>query len=78
MFAKKIDVQQSDTSLKDLLTLALEGNEIILTEGDTPVIRLVPQALPNTPRILGLHPGAWMSDDFDAPLPDEFWFGEDQ
>lgn len=25
-----------------------------------------------------LHPGLWMSDDFDDPLPDEFWFGEDQ
>jgi hypothetical protein len=30
-------------------------------------------------RVLGLHAGSmWMSDDFDAELPDEFWFGEDQ
>lgn len=29
------------------------------------------------PRVLGLNPGAWMSDDFDAELPDEFWFGKD-
>ena len=29
-------------------------------------------------RILGLHPGAMVtSDDFDDPLPDEFWLGED-
>ena len=28
-------------------------------------------------RVLGLHEGmVWMSDDFDEPLPDEFWFGE--
>jgi hypothetical protein len=28
-------------------------------------------------RIPGLHTGTvWMSDDFDAPLPDEFWLGE--
>jgi len=26
---------------------------------------------------MGLHAGAWMSDDFDDPLPDEFWFGEE-
>ena len=27
-------------------------------------------------RIPGLHPGSiWMSEDFDAPLPDEFWVG---
>jgi hypothetical protein len=30
------------------------------------------------PRILGLHPGAiWTSDDFDEPLPDEFWLSGD-
>lgn len=30
------------------------------------------------PRILGMHPGAiWTSDDFDDPLPDEFWLGKD-
>lgn len=29
-------------------------------------------------RIMGLHEGAaWMSDDFDDPLPDSFWLGED-
>lgn len=32
-----------------------------------------------TPRILGLHAHlgkAWMSDDFNDELPDEFWLGE--
>jgi hypothetical protein len=28
-------------------------------------------------RIMGLHAGTiWISDDFDEPLPDEFWLGE--
>ena len=28
-------------------------------------------------RVLGLHPGSMrMSDDFDAPLPEEFWLGK--
>ncbi len=28
------------------------------------------------PRIAGLHAGtAWISDDFDLPLPEEFWTG---
>ncbi len=31
-----------------------------------------------TERIPGLHAGKiWISDDFDDPLPDEFWLGED-
>ena len=29
-------------------------------------------------RKLGLHPGAWVvSEDFDAPLPDDFWLGRE-
>ena len=34
------------------------------------------EALSEEPRILGLHAGRaeyWMSEDFDAELPDEFW-----
>ena len=28
-------------------------------------------------RVLGLHEGQiWISDDFNEPLPDEFWLGE--
>jgi Protein of unknown function (DUF2281) len=35
-----------------------------------------PPELP--PRTLGLNRGAMkMSDDFDEPLPDEFWLGEE-
>lgn len=30
------------------------------------------------PRIPGLHQGqVWMSEDFNEPLPDDFWLGED-
>ncbi|MFM7438255.1 MAG: DUF2281 domain-containing protein [Snowella sp.] len=33
----------------------------------------------SSPRIAGLHEGqVWMSDDFNDPLPDEFWLGDDQ
>ena len=35
----------------------------------------VPQQ--KSPRVLGLHQDmGWISDDFNAPLPDEFWLGE--
>ncbi len=39
---------------------------------------VAPQPTPDTPRVLGLNPGAWMSDDFNDELPDEFWFGEEE
>jgi hypothetical protein len=30
------------------------------------------------PRVSGLGKGKWQAaDDFDAPLPDEFWLGRD-
>ncbi|MCF4965646.1 type II toxin-antitoxin system VapB family antitoxin [Nostoc sp. CMAA1605] len=38
-----------------------------------------PEKTQETPqqRVLGLHEGQiWMSDDFNDPLPDEFWMGE--
>ena len=29
-------------------------------------------------RVLGLHEGQiWIADDFDVPLPDSFWLGEE-
>ena len=36
------------------------------------------QKPPEKPRVMDLHKGqVWMSDDFDEPLPDEFWLGKD-
>jgi len=75
MLAKTVDVQK--TSLKELLALVREGTEIILTEDDTPLATIVPIEKKPGKRIMGLHAGMWeVSDDFDAPLPDEFWLGE--
>ncbi len=78
MVAKTVYVEQTKTSLEELLSLVREGTEVILTEGDTPLAKLVPIESQPGKRIAGLHAGAWeVSDDFDAPLPDEFWLGEE-
>jgi len=56
--------------------LVAAGMEIILTEGSTPLARIVPMAEATTPRVAGLHPGAiWTSEDFDEPLSEDFWTG---
>lgn len=74
MPTKTINVLEAQMSLQELLSLVLEGTEIVLTEGSTPLARLVPIASPTTSRIAGLHPGAiWTSDDFDEPLSEEYW-----
>jgi len=75
MLTKTVDVHGAHTTLKELLPLVTAGGEVILTEGNTPIARLVPISSPTlTPRVVGLHSGAiWTSEDFDEPLPDEFW-----
>ena len=76
MITKKIDVQEAQTNLQDLLSLVREGTEIVLTEGTTPFARVLPIAVSSMPRVAGLHAGAiWTSDDFDEPLTEDFWTG---
>lgn len=78
MVIKTVAVSEAQINLKELLSRVQIGTEIVLTEGSTPVARLVPIAASNTPPQAGLHSGAiWVSDDFDEPLPEDFWTGKD-
>lgn len=71
---KKIDVQEAQQRLAELVKLAAGGAEIVLTEREQPMARLVAAA--EATRKAGLHRGAMsMSNDFDAPLPEGFWAG---
>ncbi len=76
METKTIDMLETELDVRKLISLAREGSEIVLTEGSTPLARLVPISPPRRTRIAGLHAGAiWTSEDFDEPLQDEFWNG---
>jgi antitoxin (DNA-binding transcriptional repressor) of toxin-antitoxin stability system len=80
MTTTTIDVRDPQTQLPQLLALVAEGTEVILTDGTKALARVVPvdgeQERPQ--RVPDLFPGAiWTSEDFDEPLPDEFWFGEE-
>lgn len=76
MIAKQIDVEDLDTQLAELLLWIKDGHEVVLTQYEQPVARLVPPTDKNGERIPGLHAGAaWISDDFDTPLADTFWTG---
>ncbi len=50
-------------------------------DGETVQVQVAlaePSPAARQPFVFGLHQGqVWMSDDFDAPLPDSFWLGED-
>jgi prevent-host-death family protein len=77
---RTVSVDEAQEKLQDLLAQALAGNEVIITEHGKPVARLVPVpvAAANKKRVAGLNRGAiWTSEDFDQPLPDEFWLGQE-
>ena len=73
-----VEVKEAQDRLHELLARVAEGTEIILTDRDQPFARISPISSPAAPRTPDLHPGAFQpSDDFDAPLPDGFWLGEE-
>lgn len=76
MLTKKLDIQQISISIIDLLALVQNDTEIVLTDGDMPLAKVTPidRIQENIVPKAGLNLGAMvMSDDFDEPLPDEFW-----
>ena len=79
MTATTIDVAEAQIRLPELVSSVETGAEIILTKDNAPVARLVPVAVTATSRVAGLHAGRiWISPDFNEPLPDAFWAGEDR
>ena len=70
MKAKTVDINDAQAHLKDLVHEVTAGTHVILSEDNKPVAQLVPVGK----RISGLHQNSiWTSEDFDAPLADNFW-----
>jgi antitoxin (DNA-binding transcriptional repressor) of toxin-antitoxin stability system len=70
-----IEVSELPNRLSEAISVATSGGEAVVTLKQVPIARLVPVNA-GKDRVPGLHPGAiTMADDFDAPLPDEFWTG---
>ena len=74
-----VSMEEAQNNLQDLLAEALAGNEVIITEHGMPVARLVPVvAHSRKKRVAGLNRGTIStSEDFNEPLPDEFWLGRE-
>jgi antitoxin (DNA-binding transcriptional repressor) of toxin-antitoxin stability system len=65
----QVSLTEAAASLSDLVQAAIDGEEVILLNGDRPAIKLVPiESVKPRPKFAkGL---VWMSDDFDEPLED--------
>ncbi|MFL6207934.1 MAG: type II toxin-antitoxin system Phd/YefM family antitoxin [Pyrinomonadaceae bacterium] len=75
---RTVSVNEAKNQLPDLIALAAEGNEVIITDEGKPLVRLVPVVSSAKQRVAGLNRGQiWTSEDFDEALPDEFWTGQE-
>jgi prevent-host-death family protein len=76
MATRTVELSEAQNQLAELVAEAAAGTEVVLTEGNTPRARLVAVKTSKARRVPGLHPAAMeAAEDFDAPLPDEFWAG---
>ena len=69
-----VTIQNAQATLTDLIHRLTPGDEVVITDNDQPVARLLPTAAtpPKKPRQLGTLKGTvlYMAPDFDAPLED--------
>ncbi|MBI4816581.1 MAG: type II toxin-antitoxin system prevent-host-death family antitoxin [Deltaproteobacteria bacterium] len=75
----QFSVHEAKTQLSRLIEQALAGDEVIITRGSKPVVRLVALQPPATDRKPGRYKGSHVDDTFFEPLPaDELaaWNGE--
>ena len=67
-----INLHAAKTHLSRLVDKAMAGEEIVIAKAGKPMVRLVPiQAKSRRTGFGTLKGGIRISDDFDAPLPDE-------
>ena len=65
-------IRRLDEVIATLLKFKSDVNPLPLT-----IDEIFPPFEAISERIPGLHAGTtWVSDDFDDPLPDEFWLGD--
>lgn len=65
----QVTVEEAEKQLAQLIAQAKEGEEVVITQNNIAVARIVPVPIPR--RKPGSAEGLiWMADDFNAPLDD--------
>lgn len=74
---KSVNIHDAKTHLSALIAAVEAGEEVIISRANKPVAKLVAVESKPKKRQFGLHKGnvLYISEDFDDPLPDEFWLG---
>jgi prevent-host-death family protein len=73
---KTVNIHEAKTHLSRLLAEVAAGEEIVIAKAGKPVARIVPVAVQQPHRLLGIDTGrVVIGGDFDAPLLDEVLAG---
>ncbi len=74
-----VNIEKIEKQLSDLLAIVSDGDEVVISQNGKPLARLEHIAAKRKKkRVAGLNRGMILTDDdFDAPLPDEFWLGKE-
>ena len=73
-----VNLDKVEKQLADLLAIVKNGGEVVIAQNGEPIARLESIKRTKKKRIAGLNRGTiWTSEDFDEPLPDEFWLGKE-
>jgi antitoxin (DNA-binding transcriptional repressor) of toxin-antitoxin stability system len=65
----QVSLTEAAQNLSDLVKAAINGEEVILLNGDRPIAKITSVEPKRRPAKAGSAKGlVWMSDDFDAPL----------
>jgi antitoxin (DNA-binding transcriptional repressor) of toxin-antitoxin stability system len=68
---QQVDITEAQAQIAQLLQSALQGEEVIITRDNQPILKLIQIPLKPKRRQRGTAKGQiWMSPDFDAPLED--------
>ena len=67
----EVNIHEAKTQLSRLLRRVAEGEEITIARAGVPVAKLIAVRPASGLRPIGMDAGKiWISDDFDAPLPE--------
>jgi len=71
-----VPLAEASTRLAELIQAAKRGEEVVIEDEDHAQFKLVTLPRARAPRVLGLHAGLVdIGENFNEPLPDDFWFG---
>ncbi len=82
LILETVNIYEAKSQFSALVERAAAGEEIIVAKAGRPMAKLVPYVTESLAerrkrreKFFGSLKGkVWVADDFDAPLPDSFWF----